>query len=147
MENQRKTFVFNTAWYRIIRNCSVTVKGEVFSAVMEYFESGKIIEMSNEASVIFQFIRREIDRRESRRLKSIASNATKSVKEIVQIPSDTSDVLEYSEVPAVLDNTEAIKHPENTETMPPTTTLPMTRQMRIKLKRQGIILPGNPKQA
>ena len=70
MEKSKKVFVFNTAWYKIIRNCSTLVKGEVFTAVMEYAESGKIIELSNEANVIFQFIKREIDKREVRRQKA-----------------------------------------------------------------------------
>lgn len=60
-------FVFNTEWYEIIKDCSNEVKGEVFSAVMEYAVNGVILEVGREAKVIFSFIKREIDRRSSRR--------------------------------------------------------------------------------
>lgn len=60
----RTRFTFNTEWYEIIKDCPVTVKGEVFSAVMEYAINGTVIEISNEAKVIFLFIKREIDRRD-----------------------------------------------------------------------------------
>lgn len=60
----RTRFTFNTEWYEIIKDCPMAVKGEVFSAVMEYAMNGTLIEVSNEAKVIFLFIKREIDRRD-----------------------------------------------------------------------------------
>lgn len=62
-------FVFNAEWYEIIKDCSNEVKGEVFSAVMEYAVNGIILEVSREAKIIFSFIKREIDRRSARRQK------------------------------------------------------------------------------
>ncbi|MDE6459234.1 MAG: hypothetical protein K2K52_00155, partial [Paramuribaculum sp.] len=58
-------FSFCLEWYEIIKDCTTKVKGEVFSAVMEYALTGEIIEISPEATVIFRFIKREIDRRPS----------------------------------------------------------------------------------
>ena len=61
----RTRFTFNAEWYEIIKDCPLNVKGEVFSAVMEYAMNGTVIEVSNEAKVIFLFIKREIDRRDA----------------------------------------------------------------------------------
>lgn len=60
----RTRFTFNAEWYEIIKDCPVNVKGEVFSAVMEYAMNGTVLEVGAEAKVIFLFIKREIDRRD-----------------------------------------------------------------------------------
>ncbi|MDE5745144.1 MAG: hypothetical protein K2H84_05720 [Paramuribaculum sp.] len=132
MDNTRKTFVFNTDWYRIIKNCSTQIKGEVFTAVMEYAMSGIIPEISNEAYVIFQFIKREIDHREVRRKRNMTATTAKTVAEITK---------ESAEAPESSHSLESSTPPEPTVTSNPPTPLPplrLTRQMRRKLQRQGI---------
>ncbi|MDE6651255.1 MAG: hypothetical protein K2K08_02490 [Paramuribaculum sp.] len=148
MEKTKKAFVFNTVWYKIIRNCSTLVKGEVFTAVMEYFESGKIIELSNEASVIFQFIKREIDRREARRLKSDKSTDKQTSVLQSELTNTKAEFSKANKQPSPLtpaptsDPTkpDSIKN-GSPDTSIPTFTPPLTRQMRRKLQRQGIALP------
>lgn len=109
-ETTRKTFVFNTVWYEIIKDCPAQVKGEVFSAVMEYALFGKMPEgICNEANVIFLFIKMEIDRREKRRQR-------------------TNTPLKSLESLETLESLEASKPlPENR---------PLTRQQRRKLERE-----------
>ena len=153
MEKSKKVFVFNTAWYKIIRNCSTLVKGEVFTAVMEYAESGKIIELSNEANVIFQFIKREIDKREVRRQKaSKTADKPAPVRQTNQPETTTETGIinnHPSPQPAATESAPikpfTVKNiTSNTYDSKP--TLPLTRQMRRKLQRQGIELPANPPQ-
>lgn len=151
MEKSKKVFVFNTAWYKIIRNCSTLVKGEVFTAVMEYAESGKIIELSNEANVIFQFIKREIDKREVRRQKtSKTADKQAPVRQTNQpeTTTETDKTNNYSSPQPAVTSSAPIKPftiknitPQTNDSRP---TVPLTRQMRRKLQRQGIELPANP---
>lgn len=116
MENSstRKTFVFNTVWYEIIKDCSAQVKGEVFAAVMEYALYGKMPrDICNEANVIFQFIKIEIDRREKRRLRPNA-------------PKQPLNSLETLESLGSLESLEPL--PESRQ---------LTRQQRRKLERDS----------
>lgn len=76
----KRHFVFNTEWYEIIRDCSTIIKGEVLTAVMEYATTGQEIAISDEATVIFKFIKREIDRREKRRKATEARRQNKALK-------------------------------------------------------------------
>ncbi len=64
-----KNFAFKTAWYEIIKDCSTEIKGQVFSAVMEYVMYGTIPELTGEAGIIFAFIKYDIDERADRREK------------------------------------------------------------------------------
>lgn len=119
MENSstRKTFVFNTVWYEIIKDCSAQVKGEVFAAVMEYALYGKMPrDICNEANVIFQFIKIEIDRREKRRLRPSA-------------PQKPLNSLE------TLGSLESLETLESLEPLPEARQL--TRQQRRKLERDS----------
>lgn len=83
----KRHFVFNTEWYEIIRECSTIIKGEVFTAVMEYATTGQEITVSPEATVIFKFIKREIDRREMRRK---AAESRRISKARLQHPAATA---------------------------------------------------------
>ena len=76
----KRHFVFNTEWYEIIRDCSTIIKGEVLTAVMEYATTEQEIAISDEATVIFKFIKREIDRREQRRQAARAGRQNKTLK-------------------------------------------------------------------
>lgn len=83
MENQRTSFVFNTVWYDIIKECPAQVIGEVFAAVMEYALHCTLPEeICNEANVIFQFIKLDIDRREKRRLRAKKAKTPSKISEI-----------------------------------------------------------------
>lgn len=146
MERAKKVFVFNTVWYKIIRNCSTLVKGEVFTAVMEYAETGKIIELSDEAYVIFQFIKREIDRRESRRTKSTKTAKVSAETKAHESTENNLEKTGMETTPAASDtNTEPteikqlsiVTPPDSLAIAPP---VRLTRQMRRKLLRQGIDL-------
>lgn len=72
-----KNFAFKTAWYEIIKDCTIEVKGQVFSAVMEYVMYGTLPELTGEAEIIFAFIRYDIDERTDRREKRHEKNLTK----------------------------------------------------------------------
>ncbi|MDE6263695.1 MAG: hypothetical protein K2M11_00975 [Paramuribaculum sp.] len=72
-----KNFAFKTAWYEIIKDCTVEVKGQVFSAVMEYVMYGTLPELTGEAEIIFAFIKFDIDERADRREKRHEKNLTK----------------------------------------------------------------------
>lgn len=74
----KRHFSFSIEWYEIIRDCSPIIKGEVFTAVMEYATTGQEITVSPEATVIFKFIKREIDRREKRRKAAEARRLNKT---------------------------------------------------------------------
>ena len=72
-----KNFAFKTAWYEIIKECTIEVKGQVFSAVMEYVMYGTLPELTGEAEIILAFIKYDIDERADRREKRHEKNLSK----------------------------------------------------------------------
>lgn len=119
-----KNFAFKTAWYEIIKDCSIEIKGQVFSAVMEYVMYGTLPELTGEAEIIFAFIKYDIDeradRREKRNEKKLqtqkeAATESDAAKPEAFSPNDLRDTAYSRNDPSYKGKNRASKHAQRTE--------------------------------
>lgn len=61
MDLMGKTFIFNIEWKEALSGCPDDVRLEVYDAVIEYAESGKLTSLRPMAAMAFNFIKRELD--------------------------------------------------------------------------------------
>ena len=62
----KKSFLFNTEWYEVLRDYPAEVRLEVYEAIIRYCASGTLSEMKPLAKMAFAFIRRGIDYNEAK---------------------------------------------------------------------------------
>lgn len=60
-ENEKKSFVFNCEWQKVLKEYPAEVRLEVYDAIIEYVVSGRLSELKPLAKMAFSFIKNEID--------------------------------------------------------------------------------------
>jgi hypothetical protein len=82
-----KNITIKAKWVEILSAHSVSLRGEVYNAVIQYLTTDTIPDMSEAAEVAFSFIRYEIDARKKTRKAACPDQPSDSSDQ-----SDTSDV-------------------------------------------------------
>jgi hypothetical protein len=65
-KNKKKSFIFYSSWYEVLKDFSSEVRFEVYEAIMEYAISGTLIELKPMSKIAFSFIRKDIDENNKR---------------------------------------------------------------------------------
>lgn len=60
-KQNKKTFMFNYSWHEVLKEYPPEIRLEVYDAVVDYAESGKLSELSPLAKMAFSFIKNEMD--------------------------------------------------------------------------------------
>ncbi len=60
-DEKKNTFIFNLDWVEILHGYPREVRYEVYDAIMEYAQSGTLLELKPTAKMAFDFIKREMD--------------------------------------------------------------------------------------
>ena len=61
MSNTKNSFVFNLAWYEVLKDYPAEVRLEVYEAAIRYAASGTLSKLKPLSSMAFSFIKKEID--------------------------------------------------------------------------------------
>ncbi|MCI9607815.1 MAG: hypothetical protein HFJ94_06555 [Muribaculaceae bacterium] len=115
-----KNITIKAKWIEILSKYPVSLKGEVYSAVVQYLSTGTVPELSASADVAFSFIRYEIDTRKK----------AKSTTE----PSKPATPTESVESPKTPTDPKALKD----LTAPTPTEAPATAEVYTPKQRQWI---------
>lgn len=60
-DEKKNTFIFNLDWVEILHGYPREVRYEVYDAIMEYAQSGTLLELKPTSKMAFDFIKREMD--------------------------------------------------------------------------------------
>ena len=73
-ENEKKSFVFNCEWQKVLKEYPAEVRLEVYDAIIEYVVSGKLSELKPLAKMAFSFIKNEIDYNQRKYEEKVGQN-------------------------------------------------------------------------
>lgn len=73
MSEHKNTFIFNLEWDEILSELPREVKYEVYDAIIEYARSGKLPDLKPIAKGVFLFIKKEMDRNETKYKESVSN--------------------------------------------------------------------------
>lgn len=93
-----KNISIKAKWRQILANHPAALRGEVYNAVIEYLACGQVVDMSEAASVAFDFIRYEIDVAAAARARRQAKkSALKPATEVSPDDAESSKSTESSD--------------------------------------------------
>lgn len=97
-EKQKKSFVFNVAWYEVLKDFEPEVRLEVYDAIIEYVASGKLSELKPLSKMAFSFIKKEIDYNNDRYQETVAKRSEAGKKGMSARYANRSNAQELTNV-------------------------------------------------
>ncbi|MCM1369850.1 MAG: DUF6291 domain-containing protein [Candidatus Amulumruptor caecigallinarius] len=73
MPKEKNYFLFNYEWAEVLSEYSAEVRLEVYDAIIRYAQSGTLSELKPQAKMAFSFIKKEIDRNETKYEESVSN--------------------------------------------------------------------------
>lgn len=73
MGTVKKHFLFNYEWAEVLSEYSGEVRLEVYDAIIRYAQSGTLSELKPQAKMAFSFIKKEMDRNETKYMETVSN--------------------------------------------------------------------------